>query len=416
MPKYRPFYRWRLPIILTVRENILPTYSFWFGGWLICLCSLLGKGISFHQHVDVTTSNSRLLSQNFTFRFHLKERRFLTAKAGTLRDSKNLESYEKLTFLSHRDLIKTLIYQIFEIDGIRYISLSTCTKVYLSTISCSQQDDGTRPFHRFKNSRNFNQPVDTFNTAKVTTMESMFENAEAFNQCISTWADETPSDVITTNMFVISNSAYSDRDGCPIQTDPNPSVGPWCQPPDSESSTTCKEYTPIPTQSPTPFSPPRRTIPPTAQGPECNDQLKSETRFQFRKNKRYNCEKLEEFFEGKSDTLKKRTCKKTTTTAKGEEATISTFCPRTCGICPDQCKDSRKKFLVTERKMTKERNCKFYYRTVFGQKKACRANVELLNGKKRKMFILCPKFCAGFGLGVCAPAANPEPPYVSNSF
>ena len=151
MPKYRPFYHRRLPIIRTVGENILPTYSFWFGGWLICLCSLLGKGISFHQHVDVTTSNSRLLSQNFTFRFHLKDRRFITAKAGTLRDSKNLESYEKLTFLK-KGFDKNLLSNIWD----RWDSIHFCLYLYLGlylfTISSSQEDDGTRPFHRFSHS------------------------------------------------------------------------------------------------------------------------------------------------------------------------------------------------------------------------------------------------------------------------
>jgi surface protein len=37
------------------------------------------------------------------------------------------------------------------------------------------------------NAQNFNQNLNSWNTSKVTTMESMFENCLAFNQNISNW-------------------------------------------------------------------------------------------------------------------------------------------------------------------------------------------------------------------------------------
>jgi len=78
----------------------------------------------------------------------------------------------------------------------------------------------------FKEASNFNQPLDDWNVASVTDMLFMFQDATIFNQCLSTWADKTPPDV---NI----NSIFEDS-GCPDKSDPDPSVGPWCQDEDEQ--------------------------------------------------------------------------------------------------------------------------------------------------------------------------------------
>jgi len=55
----------------------------------------------------------------------------------------------------------------------------------------------------------------------VKSMRQMFFQATNFDQCLSTWADKTPQDVDVTTIF--------DRTSCPNTSDPDPSVGPWCQ-------------------------------------------------------------------------------------------------------------------------------------------------------------------------------------------
>jgi hypothetical protein len=55
----------------------------------------------------------------------------------------------------------------------------------------------------------------------VTSMAYMFDKADVFNQCLSTWADKTPPDVNVDDIFKSS--------GCPNDADPDPSVSPWCQ-------------------------------------------------------------------------------------------------------------------------------------------------------------------------------------------
>jgi len=57
--------------------------------------------------------------------------------------------------------------------------------------------------------------------ASVTTMNSMFRGAYTFNQCLSSWADKTPPNVSIGDIFEDS--------GCPDKSNPDPSVGPWCQ-------------------------------------------------------------------------------------------------------------------------------------------------------------------------------------------
>ena len=67
----------------------------------------------------------------------------------------------------------------------------------------------------------FNQPLNDWNVAFVNTMINMFGGATKFNQCLSTWADKSPP-----NLFV--NGIFGDS-GCPDNANPNPLVGPWCQ-------------------------------------------------------------------------------------------------------------------------------------------------------------------------------------------
>merc|ERR1711935_33495 len=52
-------------------------------------------------------------------------------------------------------------------------------------------------------------------------MEEMFYTATNFNQCLSSWAGKALSDVDVDDIFEDS--------GCPDKSDPDPSVGPWCQ-------------------------------------------------------------------------------------------------------------------------------------------------------------------------------------------
>merc|ERR1712071_493457 len=72
----------------------------------------------------------------------------------------------------------------------------------------------------FKDATNFNQPLDDWDVSSVTDMYKMFDGASNFNQCLSSWASKTPPDVYVGKMFSSS--------GCPNQY-PDPSVGPWCR-------------------------------------------------------------------------------------------------------------------------------------------------------------------------------------------
>merc|ERR1712241_652857 len=73
----------------------------------------------------------------------------------------------------------------------------------------------------FYKAQSFNQPLDAWNVAGVTTMRFMFSSAP-FNQCLSTWASKTVFSISTKNML-----KYSD---CPNGNDtPDANQGPWCQ-------------------------------------------------------------------------------------------------------------------------------------------------------------------------------------------
>ena len=72
----------------------------------------------------------------------------------------------------------------------------------------------------FHNDSDFNQALADWNVASVTCMNYMFEGATKFNQCLSTWADKTPSNVSINGIFRDS--------GCPNNLAVG-SYGPWCQ-------------------------------------------------------------------------------------------------------------------------------------------------------------------------------------------
>jgi len=131
--------------------------------------------------------------------------------------------------------------------------------------------------------------------ASVTDMLFMFQDATIFNQCLSTWADKTPPDVYI-------NSIFEDS-GCPDKSDPDPSVGPWCQDVDEQClapSATPSDFpsflptdlpsnapTVIPTKSPTTnpstnptTSPTKQTDEPTATRPTTSPTKKQKKKIQ----------------------------------------------------------------------------------------------------------------------------------------
>jgi surface protein len=59
---------------------------------------------------------------------------------------------------------------------------------------------------------NFDQPLDDWDVASVTDMNSLFDNASEFNQCLSTWAGKALSDVDVANIFINSDCSNKDPD------------------------------------------------------------------------------------------------------------------------------------------------------------------------------------------------------------
>jgi surface protein len=67
--------------------------------------------------------------------------------------------------------------------------------------------------HMFRGAIRFNQPLSSWNTAKVTFMTRMFENAASFNQNISGW-----------NVGAVRADGYGNfRAGSPLTTANTPS-------------------------------------------------------------------------------------------------------------------------------------------------------------------------------------------------
>jgi len=292
----------------------------------------------------------------------------------------------------------------------------------------------------FSYARAFNQPVDSWDTSAVTDMFGMFYRATAFNQCIGTWAGKTPDDVRAYVMFQGTS--------CPDVFDPDPSKGPWCQGSDicsvgptqspsgsptfSPSPTTLAPTVPIvptpvaaptdapviPTNAPTAelvaapsdtptLNPSPTTLAPTS-APLCEDAPNS-AKFDYvnKKNQtRKSCSFIEEFLEGATKILKNKICNlDAKPPARGKGITKATkirlVCPRACGICPDQCKDSNRKYILEG----KQRKCSFLdKRRPAVQKDLCNTNVGLIGGnpRKPKLRSLCQARCAKVGIGRCA--------------
>merc|ERR1719162_1743512 len=95
-------------------------------------------------------------------------------------------------------------------------------KTYFNTsINCWNTARVTTMAYMFEEATDFNQPLEDWDVSSVTDMRQMLSNASAFNQCLEDWADKTPPNVSIGDIFEDS--------GCPDKSDPDPSVGPWCQ-------------------------------------------------------------------------------------------------------------------------------------------------------------------------------------------
>ena len=83
---------------------------------------------------------------------------------------------------------------------------------------------------------------------------------------------------------------------------------------------------------------------------------------------------------------------------------VSVFCPRTCDICPDQCRDSRKSFDIANGPANKK--CSFVSDkdNVNTRTRLCRNKKVTLRGKKRVIDLrnLCLDTCGRLGFGRCA--------------
>ena len=87
----------------------------------------------------------------------------------------------------------------------------------------------------------FNQPLNDWDVSNVSEMRLMFNDAFEFNQCLSSWASKTPTDVDLFNMLY--------RTSCP-NTEPVESVGPWCQGEDEQCLAPSDAITDPPTSAP----------------------------------------------------------------------------------------------------------------------------------------------------------------------
>ena len=219
-------------------------------------------------------------------------------------------------------------------------------------------------------------------------MYGIFSDARSFNQCISTWAAKTNGTVFTFSIFR--------KSGCPDKSRPDPNQGPWCQGPD-----VCPILPPLPpTTSPSP------TVTPIV----CEDEPKT-TKFNYDNKKRRTCDYInvflnrDRFSNSQKKRQKRRICGLNATTVQGASlGPVSALCPRTCEICPDQCKNSRRIFLVDGKK----RKCTYLKKTGYARRKElCNSTVKLENGKERPFKNLCQLGCGIVGVGRCAQFLNP---------
>ena len=139
---------------------------------------------------------------------------------------------------------------------------------------------------------------------------------------------------------------------------------------------------------------------PDVFSPVCDDEPSS-TRFDLKFSKRKNCD-----FVGKQSFVRTRKTCRTGVFVRGRpgpRVTVTSLCPRTCGICPDQCKDSNKKFTIGEN--GKVRKCRFLYeQSINSRLRACKnKTAKLLNGRNVAIKGLCQAACGEIGVGRCSP-------------
>ena len=236
----------------------------------------------------------------------------------------------------------------------------------------------------FKNAKSFNQPLDSWNLAGVTRLESMFENATSFNQCISSW----PKRFIFGSSDGIRRPRRSDifkGSACPNQSDPILTEGPWCQTSETCSSASCDDEP--------------KTI---------KFDYEPDTRNDSKPKIGKNCKFINRMLnkKGTSRRRKNRLCK---TKAKvqgreGPKVRISTLCPRTCNKCPDECKDSTRRFDVpSEREFNSECVDLLTWASNSNRVRQCSSEkVILKSGRKSTFKAQCPATCGKLGYGRCA--------------
>jgi len=250
-------------------------------------------------------------------------------------------------------------------------------------------------FAMFYNAAAFNQPVDAWDTSAVTSMTGMFNTARRFNQCIYTWADKTPNNVTTDEMFTDSR--------CPYQSDPNPSQGTWC----------CSASTLSPSASPTaaPTVTPSPTVTRVCEDAPKNTVIDYDYDGEEYLKKRRTCEFIKNQVKGKTNRRKFLTCEQRARVRGNPVPTlgitttpsitkISSVCPSSCEICPDQCKDSRKTFLLDGKK----RKCRYLdTRRRVKRRELCSSLVRFEGGKRGvPLKNLCKETCGKLGLGRCS--------------
>jgi len=230
-------------------------------------------------------------------------------------------------------------------------------------LGCWDTSKATTMEEMFVSGYSFNQPIDNWDVSGVLNTSTMFYKG-AFNQCLSTWADKTPDDVVTDNMFFGSQ--------CPFGPTPDPTMGPWCQ-----ACVACED------------SP-------------------AQTKFNVGDKKNQNCRMVKKALVG----MKKRkeqemgkTRVRVKRSSDKRKQFIKDLCPRTFGICPDQCKDSRKRFDVPDgpNRPLRCSDLDSYYEEseVKSLCKSTKVNF-MSNGKVKPLKKLCEATCGRLGYGRCS--------------
>merc|ERR1719321_2619630 len=140
-------------------------------------------------------------------------------------------------------------------------------------------------------------------------MNYMFSRAYSFNQCLSSWAEKTPTFVKTYRMFYETSCPNEDPS-------PNPNVGPWCQ--DTDNGGCC-----------------------------ANNPL-----FEFTSTNKNGKEKVK----GNCDFVAKKPKKRCSKTIKGEK--VFNECPVTCGLPKCTCIDNKSPFKFKSKGKKMKGRCK----------------------------------------------------------